>query len=137
MFQNLLIVRLKLKVATVLAPGNTLFVLMLLFRRFFRLLGIPGVGSPRVGENQLGRIRAAMLSVLQVHGGHSVQRVAQRVRFATDVEALWYLRQDVMLALSAIDGETAARRQMKTINSMFKGGLPGSMGPRAHQRFTH
>jgi hypothetical protein len=53
------------------------------------------------------------------------------------VEALWYLRQDVMVALSAIDGEAAARRQMKAINSMFKGGLPGSMGPRAHQRFTH
>jgi hypothetical protein len=107
------------------------------FRRFFRLLGIPGLGSGRVGENQLSRIRTAMLSVLQSHGGHSVQRVAQRVRFATDVEALWYLRQDVMVALSAIDGEAAARRQMKAINSMFKGGLPGSMGPRAHQRFTH
>jgi len=106
-------------------------------RRFLRLLGIPGLGSGRVGEHQLGRIRTAMLSVLQAHGGHSVQRIAQRVRFATDVEALWYLRQDVMVALSAIDGEAAARRQMKAINSMFKGGLPGSMGPRAHQRFTH
>ncbi len=41
-----------------------------------------------------------MLSVLQGHGGHSVQRVGQRVRFAADVEALWYLRQDVMMALS-------------------------------------
>ena len=106
-------------------------------RRFFRLLGIPGIGAPRVGENQLGRIRAAMLSVLQAHSGHSDKRVEQRVRFASDVEALWYLRQDVMVALSAIDGEAAARRQMKAINSMFKGGLPGSMGPRAHQRFTH
>lgn len=90
-----------------------------------------------MGENQLGRIRSAMLSVLQAHSGHSVQRVAQRVRFAADVESLWYLRQDVMVALSAIDGEAAARRQMKAINSMFEGGLPGSMGPRVHQRFTH
>jgi hypothetical protein len=106
------------------------------FRRLLRLLNVPGSGSRQATENQLGRIRTAMLSVLQDHGGHSVQRVSQRVRFAADVEALWYLRQDVMIALSAIDGETAARRQMKTINSMFKGGLPGSMGPRAHQRFT-
>ncbi|WP_432731763.1 hypothetical protein [Variovorax sp. W6] len=105
-------------------------------RRLLRLLNVPGTGSRQATENQLGRIRTAMLSVLQGHGGHSVQRVSQRVRFAADVEALWYLRQDVMIALSAIDGETAARRQMKTINSMFKGGLPGSMGPRAHQRFT-
>jgi hypothetical protein len=109
----------------------------MLFRRILRLLNVPGFGSLQATESQLGRIRTAMLSVLQGHGGHSVQRVSQRVRFAADVEALWYLRQDVMMALSAIDGETAARRQMKTINSMFKGGLPGSMGPRAHQRFTN
>jgi len=109
----------------------------MLFRRILRLLNVPSFGSRQATESQLGRIRTAMLSVLQGHGGHSVQRVSQRVRFAADVEALWYLRQDVMMALSAIDGETAARRQMKTINSMFKGGLPGSMGPRAHQRFTN
>jgi len=106
------------------------------FRRLLRLLNVPGSGSHRATESQLGRIRTAMLSALQGHGGHSVQRVSQRVRFAADVEALWYLRQDVMIALSAIDGETAARRQMTAINSMFKGGLPGSMGPRTHQRFT-
>lgn len=108
----------------------------MLFRRILSLLNVPGFGSRRAAESQLGRIRSAMLSVLQSHGGNSVQRVSQRVRFAADVESLWYLRQDVMMALSAIDGETAARRQMKTINSMFKGGLPGSMGPRVHQRFT-
>lgn len=108
----------------------------MLFRRILRLLNVPGFGSRQVAENQLGRIRTAMLSILQGHGGHSIQRVSQRVRFAVDVEALWYLRQDVMIALSAIDGETAARRQMKAINSMFKGGLPGSIAPRTHQRFT-
>ena len=110
---------------------------MLLFRRLFRLLNVPGLGSRQAGESQLGRIRTAMLSVLQERGGQSIQRVSQRVRFAVDVETLWYLRQDVMVALSAIDGESAARRQMKKINSMFKGGLPGSMGPRVHQRFTN
>lgn len=109
----------------------------MLLRRIFRLLNVPGFGAHRAAESQLGHIRTAMLSVLQAHGGHSIQRVSQRVRFAADVEALWYLRQDVMSALSAIDGESAARRQMKSINSMFKGRLPGSMGPRTHQRFTH
>ncbi len=84
----------------------------------------------------MGQIRTAMLSLLQVHGGHSVQRVAQRVRFAGDLEALWYLRQDVLSALSAVDGEVSARRQMRPINRLFKGGLPGAMGPRAHHRVT-
>ncbi|WP_256856750.1 hypothetical protein [Variovorax sp. KK3] len=84
----------------------------------------------------MGQIRNAMLTLLQSHGGHSTQRVAQRVRFAGDMEALWYLRQDVLTALSAVDGEAAARKQMRDINRLFKGGLPGAMVPRAHQRIT-
>lgn len=110
---------------------------MSIIRRLLRLLHLSGGASARTKDLQLGRIRSAMLSLLPSHGGHSVQRVSQRVRFAADVETLWYLRQDVMTALSAIDGETAARRKMKDINSMFEGGLPGSMGPRAHQRIPH
>ena len=82
------------------------------------------------------QIRGAMLSMLHVHAGHSVQRVAQRVRFAGDLETLWYLRQDVLTALSELDGEFMARRKMNQINRMFKGGLPGTLGPRVHHRFT-
>ena len=84
----------------------------------------------------MGQIRNAMLSLLQNHGGHGTQRVAQRVRFAGDMEALWYLRQDVLTALSAVDGEVAARRQMRQINRLFKVGLPGAMVPRPHHRIT-
>lgn len=76
-----------------------------------------------------------MLSLLDARAGKSVERVVQRVRFADDLEALWYLRQDVLTTLAEIDGEPAARRQMRRINSLFKGGLPQTMGPRVH-RFT-
>jgi hypothetical protein len=103
---------------------------------FLRFLSLPGLGLRRSADRQMGQIRTAMLSLLHVHGGHSVQRVAQRVRFAGDLEALWYLRQDVLAALSAIDGEVAARRQMRQINRLFKGGLPHAMGPRPHHRIT-
>ena len=99
-----------------------------------RFLTFPGFGFRRSADRQMGQIRTAMLSLLQVHGGHTMQRVAQRVRFAGDLEALWYLRQDVLTALSAVDGEVAARRQMRQINRLFKGGLPGSMEPRTHHR---
>jgi hypothetical protein len=101
----------------------------------FRLLSFPGMNFRRSTDRQLGQIRSAMLTLLEVHGP-SVQRIVQRVRFADDLEALWYLRQDVLMALTEIDGEPVARRQMKQINNMFKGGLPQTMGPRAHHRFT-
>jgi len=77
-----------------------------------------------------------MLSLLDTGGGHRAQRIAQRVRFADDLEALWYLRQDLLAALAEIDGEHAAQRRMKQINRLFKGGLPQTMGPRVHHRFT-
>lgn len=103
---------------------------------FFRRLSLSGLGFRRSADRQLTRIRHAMLSLLQVHGGHAVARIAQRVRFADDLEALWYLRQDMLMALSATDGEAAARRQLRKINNLFKGRLPDTMGPRAHQRFS-
>lgn len=76
-----------------------------------------------------------MLTSLAVHDGHQIQRLAQRVQFANEVEALWYLRQDLLTVLSERDGDLAAARHMKQINRLFKGGLPHAMGPRAHQRF--
>jgi len=108
---------------------------MVSLRKLIRFLPIPTLGLRQSEERRAGEIRVAMLNMLRLHGGHSVSRVAQRVQFADDLEALWYLRQDVMTALNDLDGESAARRQMKQINSMFRGRLPESMGPRAHRRF--
>lgn len=102
---------------------------------FFRLLSFPGIGWGRSTDRQSSRIREAMVSLLQGHGGQAAQRLAQRVRFADDLEALWYLRQDLLSTLSELVGEQNALNQMKKINGLFKGGLPHTMGPRVHQRF--
>ena len=103
---------------------------------FVRFLTFPIFRLRRSADRQLGRIREAMLNLLHIHGGHSAQRVAQRVRFASDLETLWYLRQDVLTAISELDGEQAARVQMRNINRLFKGCLPGGLGPRAHHPHT-
>jgi len=107
---------------------------MVSLSKLFRFLPLPTFGISQSDDRHAGQIRSAMLAMLQLHSGRTVQRVAQRVQFADDLEALWYLRQDVMTALSDFDGEGAARRQMKQINSMFKGRLPHSMGPRDHRK---
>jgi hypothetical protein len=82
------------------------------------------------------RIRSALLVLLDASGGQSAQRIAQRVRFASDLETLWYLRQDVLVAVSTIEGEAAAQQRMQQINRLFRHGLPQTMGPRVHHRFT-
>ena len=109
---------------------------MVSLRKLIRLLPLPVPGLRQSEERRAGEIRMAMLNMLRLHGGSAVSRVAQRVQFAGDLEALWYLRQDVMTALSDLDGEGAARLQMKQINSMFRGRLPDAMGPRAHRRIA-
>lgn len=105
-------------------------------RTLIRRISLSGIGFRHSADRHLSRVRDAMLSTLQKHGGHAVVRLTQRVRFADDIESLWYLRQDLLLALSAEDGEAAARREMRQINDLFKGRLPQTMGPRTHQRFS-
>jgi hypothetical protein len=109
---------------------------MVSLRKLLRFLPLPPVGVRQSEERRAGEIRVAMLNMLRLHGGHAVSRVARRVQFADDLEALWYLRQDVMTALSDFDSEGAARHQMKQISSMFRGRLPDAMGPRTHRRFS-
>ncbi len=103
---------------------------------FLRFLSLCGLHPQSPEEHDLSQIRHAMLAQLQKHRSDLVERVVDRVRFADDVEALWYLRQDLMMQLSALDGETAARRQLRYINKLFKGRLPQTMGPRKHHRFS-
>ncbi len=110
-------------IATMISPSS-----------LFRLVSFPGIGWSRSSDRRADRIRAAMLALLESHGGHSIQRLMQRVRFTNDLETLWYLRQDLLSVLSEIEGEVAAQRKMKQINGLFKGGLPPTMGPRVHPR---
>lgn len=72
-------------------------------------------------------VRNHMLQLLAGHEGATFYRVAGRIRYASEMEDLWYLRQDLMAALSAVRGEAMARREVEPLNEMFKGLLPASM----------
>lgn len=78
------------------------------------------------------RVRDAMLETLPIGGNPAVTQVAERIAYAIDIEALWYLRTDVMSVLSEIDGEASAVSEMRYIDTMFDGALPRSVRPRAH-----
>ena len=75
----------------------------------------------------LERVRASMLQLLARHEGAHFYRVAERIRYADEMECLWYLRQDVLAALSVIHGEAAARNEVAPLNALFKGLLPASL----------
>lgn len=68
-------------------------------------------------------IREAMLECLSKVLKDQVVRpsVWSRILHASDIDALWHQRSDVMTVLSAHLGETAARTQVQHITELFRG----------------
>jgi hypothetical protein len=95
----------------------------------YGLLGNPVEPSESLLETSTEDIREAMLALLDEHG-RQFPSVMRRVRYAHDVQALWYLRGDLMAALAAMHGEATAREKVGRITKMFHGLLPGSLNSR-------
>jgi hypothetical protein len=81
------------------------------------------------------KIRSLMLDYLDPSPNSAHQRLIRRLRFASDVQALWYLRGDLMAVLSELSNERQARDQIQQITLMFEGLVPESMLGRV--AYTH
>ncbi|HSI54391.1 MAG: hypothetical protein ACAH21_13675 [Ramlibacter sp.] len=86
--------------------------------------------SDSVLENGTEDIRESMLGTLGDAGTKQFPHVTRRIRYANDVQALWYLRGDLMGALAAIHGEMEARRRIAKVTAMFQGLLPNGLNSR-------
>lgn len=96
----------------------------------YGLLGNPLTPSDSILETGTEDIREAMLSLLGESGTRQFANVTRRIRYANDIQGLWYLRGDLMAALASVHGELAAREQVQQITQMFHGLLPGSLNSR-------
>lgn len=96
----------------------------------YGLLGNPGAPSDSVLEDRTEDIREAMLELLGDTASKQFANVIRRIRYANDIQALWYLRGDLMAALATTRGEMMAREQVQGITQMFQGMLPGSLNSR-------
>jgi hypothetical protein len=96
----------------------------------YGLLGNPVTPSESVLEIGTEDIREAMLALLSEAGAKQFANVTRRVRYANDIQALWYLRGDLLAALAATQGEVAAREKVLRITEMFQGLLPASLTSR-------
>ena len=72
-------------------------------------------------------IRELMLHEMGDYGERKFPAIARRVRYAPDVQGLWYARSDVMAILANTYGETVAREKIARISGRFKGLLPKSL----------
>jgi hypothetical protein len=96
----------------------------------YGLLGNPVPPSESILEGGTEDIRESMLAVLGESGPRHFPQITRRIRYANDIQALWYLRGDLMAALAAVHGEMAAREKIQSITQMFQGLLPNGLNSR-------
>jgi hypothetical protein len=80
-----------------------------------------GRDTSEASEAVVERIRARMLSAMDDYGLEHASHLDVKISFATDIDALWYLRSDLMNAICATRGESVARAALTEITTMFKG----------------
>lgn len=81
-------------------------------------------------EITIEQIREAMLVLMARVGEERFPQVTRRIRYATDVQALWYLRGDLMAVLASREGESAAREHIDAVTRMFREVLPEGLRSR-------
>ena len=96
----------------------------------YGLLGNPVKPTESVLEGGSEDIRETMLMLLGDDGPRAFAQLTRRIRYANDVQALWYLRGDLMAALATVHGELAARQKMLSVTHMFQGLLPSGLSSR-------
>lgn len=99
-------------------------------RSVYGLLGNPPPPTDSILEVGTEDVREAMLAALGPDGTRQFPHVTRRIRYASDIQSLWYLRGDLMATLSSMHGEVAARETVVRITAQFQGLLPGSLNSR-------
>ena len=96
----------------------------------YGLLGNPVTPSESALETGTEDIRESMLALLGESGPKQFPAITRRIRYANDIQALWYLRGDLMGALASMHGEQVARKKIASVTQMFQGLMPNSLNSR-------
>jgi hypothetical protein len=96
----------------------------------YGLLGHPTVPTDSILDSAVEDIRESMLELLGETGAQRFPQVTRRIRYAGDIQGLWYLRGDLMGSLASLHGEVVARERVQAITEQFQGLLPGSLTSR-------
>ena len=69
-------------------------------------------------------IRARMIDLVGLASGQPAEFLARRIRFASDIHSLWFIRSELMAVLARARGEALAREKLSLLGDMFAGHLP-------------
>ncbi len=96
----------------------------------YALLSV-GVRQPAGGDEatRTEQIRQVMLGLVELDGSERAEKLARRIRYA-DLEALWFMRGELMGMLARTHGEIAARERLEGLSSLFADLLPSGLRSR-------
>lgn len=97
----------------------------------YALFSVGTTPPPADDTARLEEIREVMLTLSQMDGGtdHSAS-LTRRIRYATDLQVLWFLRGELMGLLARSVGEAVALEKMDRLSEMFSGLLPRGLRSR-------
>lgn len=72
---------------------------------------------------RIADIKAVMLE--HIGTAHPTPHMKERIRYAPDLEALWYLRTDIWVALAQCHGELEATRRLDEISLLYGTSMQG------------
>ncbi len=98
---------------------------------FSALLGVGSPAAAPAGEGiTLEDIRQTMMELANQDPSERAAKLVRRIRYAADVEALWFLRGEMMALLSRNLGEAGALSEIERLSAMFTDLLPSGLRSR-------
>ena len=80
--------------------------------------------------NSLENIREMMLSMAESEDSERAAALVRRIRYAMDLQALWFMRGELMALLARSRGEVAARQHVDELSAQFEDRLPSGLRSR-------
>ena len=78
----------------------------------------------------MDEIREAMLVLTGGAPGEHAAGLTRRIRYATDLQGLWFMRGELMQLLARLEGEACAREKVDELSSLFADLLPTGLRSR-------
>jgi len=80
----------------------------------------------------LDQIREAMLELVALDRGNGERSagLARRIRYATELQSLWFMRGEIMQLLARTHGEVSAREKVDELSGLFGDQLPSGLRSR-------
>lgn len=89
-------------------------------------------------DDRIDRVRDGMLRATPIVApDEPYANLFRQIHRANSLQALWYLRSDLMAAISAQKGEAAARAEIAVISRTFEGLIPEARSPMGQHQSGH